>query len=102
MNTFKHLALLGVTTLAFGSLAGCKVEQTEEGAMPDVDVQVEEGALPAYDVEPAEVTVGSREVDVDVPKVDVYTEEEQVRVPTIDVDMPEDNDGTAADDNDND
>ena len=43
MNTFKHLALVGAATLAFGALAGCKVEQTEEGDLPDVDVQVVRG-----------------------------------------------------------
>lgn len=96
MKDLKHLALLSVMTLACGSLlVGCKVEQTEEGKMPDVDVQVEEGEMPSYDVEPAEVTVGSKEVDVNVPKIDVHTEEESVRVPTVDIDMPED-----ADDND--
>jgi hypothetical protein len=55
-------------------LAGCRVQQTEEGELPavDVDVQTKEGELPAY--------------DVDAPDVDVKTETREVQVPT-DVDV---------------
>jgi hypothetical protein len=41
-----------VPALAFG-LAACSVEQTEEGELPDVDVQG--GQLPEYDVDAADV-----------------------------------------------
>lgn len=60
-------------------LAGCRVQQTEEGEMPkvDVDVEAEEGKLPKY--------------DVDAPDVDVKTEKREVEVPTgVDVTYPED------------
>lgn len=120
MKDLKRTVLLGAITLACGSLlAGCTVEQTEEGDMPNVEVSGEEGALPAYDVDvtqteegelpdvdvaveggnlpeydvdAAEVEVGSREVGVTVPEVDVDVdaEERQVRVPTVDVDTEED------------
>ncbi|MFN2099406.1 hypothetical protein [Altererythrobacter sp. MF3-039] len=59
------------------SLSACDVDQTEEGEMPDVDV--EGGNLPEFDVETADVDVGTEEVTVDVP--------------TVDVDMPGDADG---------
>ncbi|MGH7443867.1 MAG: hypothetical protein ACREKM_03280 [Longimicrobiales bacterium] len=54
--------------LAFG-LAACSVEQTEEGEMPDVEV--EGGQLPEYDVDAADVDVGTDTTTVVVPDVDV-------------------------------
>lgn len=54
--------------LAFG-LAACSVEQTEEGDMPEVDVQ--EGQLPEYDVDAPDVDVGTDTTTVVVPDVDV-------------------------------
>jgi hypothetical protein len=62
--------------LAFG-LAACAVEQTEEGEMPDVDVEA--GELPEYDVDAADVDVG--------------TDTTQVIVPDVDVKMPDDTTG---------
>ena len=54
--------------LAFG-FAACAVEQTEEGDMPDVEV--EGGQLPEYDVDAADVEVGTDTTTVTVPDVDV-------------------------------
>src|SRR5690606_20764428 len=53
MKTRMFGALLA-PVLAFG-LAACTVDQTEEGEMPDVDVEA--GQLPQYDVQPADVDV---------------------------------------------
>ena len=50
-------------------LAACDVDQTEEGEMPDI--QVEGGNMPEYDVETADVDVGTEERTVEVPIVDV-------------------------------
>ncbi|HEU5208794.1 MAG TPA: hypothetical protein VFU06_05220 [Longimicrobiales bacterium] len=61
-----------VPALAFG-LAACTAEQTEEGDLPDVDVQG--GQLPEYDVDAADVEIG--------------TDTQTVRVPDIDVTAPE-------------
>lgn len=76
---FKKSAPL---VLMFALLAvfatGCRVQQTEEGEMPDVDVQAEGGKLPEYDVDAADV--------------DVKTEERTVKVPDVDVTMPEEKD----------
>ena len=74
----KSIALVAAATLAFG-LAACDVDQTEEGDMPEVDV--EGGNLPEYDVEG--------------PDVDVDTGTETVEVPTVDVDVdgPDDAEG---------
>lgn len=66
-------------------------EQTQEGELPDVDVDVAEGQLPEFDVEGPDVDVGTREEQVEVPTgIDVETEERNVTVPDVDVDLPND------------
>lgn len=50
-------------------VAACSVEQTEEGDMPDVEV--EGGQLPEYDVDAPDVDVGTDTTTVVVPDVDV-------------------------------
>lgn len=65
------MALLVV--LATGA---CRVRQTEEGKMPDVDVSAEGGKMPEY--------------DVDAPDVDVKSEKREVTVPNVDVHIPGD------------
>lgn len=73
--------IVAVAMLAAGSLslAACDVDQTEEGDMPEVDV--DGGNLPEFDVEG--------------PDVDVDTGTTTVEVPTVDVDVsgPDDADG---------
>lgn len=59
------------------ALAGCDVDQTKEGEMPDVDVNASGGQLPEYNVTGPDVNVG--------------TENKTVQVPTVDVDVPEEN-----------
>jgi uncharacterized lipoprotein len=68
--------------LALG-LAGCDVEQTGEGELPEVSVQ--EGEMPEYEVDTADVDVESEERTVTVPDVEVQQEEETVSVPSLDV-----------------
>ncbi|GAB6388176.1 hypothetical protein [Stutzerimonas marianensis] len=64
----------GAVLLTTLGMAGCDVEKTEEGEMPEVNV--EGGKMPEY--------------DVDTPDVDVGTKEKTVTVPDVDVDMPDD------------
>lgn len=68
----KTFAILAATGFAL-SLAACDVDQTEEGDMPEVNV--EGGNLPEFDVEPADVDVGTKEVTVEVPTVDINTDD---------------------------
>jgi hypothetical protein len=75
-------------SLALISLISCDVDQTQEGEMPEVDVDVEEGEMPEYDVDWADVDVNTTTRTIEVPKVVVVMEEEQVEVPVVDVDMP--------------
>lgn len=67
----------------------CSVDKTEEGEMPDVDIQAESGELPEYDVDWANVNVATRTKTIEVPKVVVVTEKKQVEVPYIDVNTPD-------------
>ncbi|MDH5823705.1 hypothetical protein QFW77_11975 [Luteimonas sp. RD2P54] len=85
---FKSTALVAALGAAL-SLAACQVEKTQEGEMPDVDVETTGGQLPAYDVETADVEVGTRTETVEVPEVDVTTEQREIEVPDVDVTMPE-------------
>ncbi len=73
----KLFFALPIATAAL-ALSACSVDQTEEGEMPEVDVDAEGGNMPEYDVDTADVEVG--------------TEEQTVEVPTVDVEMPEDQD----------
>lgn len=74
----KIMTILTVPAVAF-AFAACDVDQTQEGDMPDVDV--EGGQLPEFEVDGPDVDVG----------------EDTVVVPTIDVDAPEEGGGEDAD-----
>lgn len=75
-----------------GKLPEYEIRKTEEGRLPDVDVDVDGGKLPKYEVEGPDVKIGSKRVGVDVPDVDVDvdTERKTFEVPTVDVDLPDD------------
>lgn len=79
--------LLGAALLSV-SATGCKVRQTQEGKMPDVDVKVQGGQAPKYDVDTAKVNVSTEKREVNVPKVNVSTEKKEVEVPKVDVKPP--------------
>lgn len=71
--------LVGASCFA---LAGCDVDQTKEGDLPEVDVNVSGGQLPEYNVEG--------------PTVNVGTENKTIQVPTVDVDAPKEAEGNSA------
>ena len=90
----KTLVPLGVTALLL-TAAGCDIEKTADGEMPDVDVSADAGQLPEYEVTKTQegrmpdVDVDVKggklpEYDVDGPDIDI--EKKTVEVPTIDVD----------------
>lgn len=58
-------------------LAACTVEKTEEGELPEVEV--EGGKLPEYDVDPAKVEVKQDTKKVIVPDVDITTRRDTTR-----------------------
>lgn len=66
----KIRAMAMILTPLLGlSLAACDVDQTEEGELPEVEV--EGGNLPEYDVDAADVKVGTDTQKVVVPDVDI-------------------------------
>jgi len=81
----KTVFVVGVATVLF-ALSGCKVDQTEEGELPDVKVTADGGKLPKYEVETPEVDVGTKKVVVEVP--------------TATVEMPNDPDNKVTDETD--
>ncbi|HEV7518798.1 MAG TPA: hypothetical protein VGR07_21070 [Thermoanaerobaculia bacterium] len=66
---YARLALLPLALVVGLGAAGCRVRQTEEGKMPEV--QVKDGKVPKYDVDTAKVDVTKQKVQVEVPKVKV-------------------------------
>ena len=75
-QSWKAFILLLALLTVFAT--GCRVRQTEEGEMPDVDVSAEGGKLPEYDVDAADV-------DVNMPgeeKADDKGEEDDPPPPT--------------------
>lgn len=74
-SNLKVFVLL-MALLAVVATGACRVRQTQEGKMPDVNVSAEGGQVPKY--------------DVDAPDVDVTTEKREVTVPKVDVHVPGD------------
>ncbi|MCP9237569.1 hypothetical protein [Lewinella sp. JB7] len=86
--TFRFLPILLFFSLLF---TACDVDQTQEGDLPeiDVDVDTEAGQLPEYDVDWVDVDVNTTTRMVEVPKVTVQMVEEPVEVPVLDVSWPD-------------
>lgn len=64
----KLFALVAAPAVAL-AMTACTAQQTEEGEMPDIEV--EEGNLPEYDIDAADVNVGLDTTQVTVPDVDI-------------------------------
>lgn len=96
--SLRKLSLVSAILLLSFSTVGCRVQQTQDAELPDVDVEVEAdpGQLPAYDVDGPEVEVGTTEETIKVPEVEVSAEEKTIEVPTIDIDLPGGEDAEAA------
>ncbi|MCC9602755.1 hypothetical protein LOC67_19570 [Stieleria sp. JC731] len=79
--------------LAAIAMTGCDVDQTKEGEMPDLDVEVtgDAGQLPEFDVEGPDVDVSTKTKEIEVPDVDVKMKKTDIEVPDVDIDIPEEN-----------
>jgi len=82
-------ALVAVVVIAAGVYM-IDIDQTEEGALPDVDVSVEGGNMPEFDAQTGSVDVTTEEETVTVPDVTITTEEETVTVPDVSITPPSD------------
>jgi hypothetical protein len=81
------LPLLMSAALLTVSTTGCRVRQTQEGKMPEVEVKG--GQVPKYDVKGPQVDVKTKETQVTVPTdVNVKTEKRTVKVPEVEVKPP--------------
>ena len=69
-NIMKTVALASVCL----GIVGCKVNKTQEGKLPEVNVSAKGGQMPEYNVQG--------------PKVDVASKNETVKVPTVKVKTP--------------
>ncbi|MEA2690660.1 MAG: hypothetical protein QOJ16_47 [Acidobacteriota bacterium] len=87
-SRYARLAALPLAFVVGLGFAGCRVQKTEDGKAPEV--QVKEGKLPKYDVDTAKVEVKKDTVNMDVPKVEVKKDNVQVDVPKVKVTMPPD------------
>ncbi|MGA9582484.1 MAG: hypothetical protein WBR13_11005 [Allosphingosinicella sp.] len=72
----KKITILLAAVSGLG-LAACDVDQTQDGKLPDVDVNATGGQLPEY--------------NVTTPDVDVQMENRTVQVPDVDVNVPAEN-----------
>jgi hypothetical protein len=68
-NLAKTLALGAACVL----IAGCKVNKTQEGKLPEVNVSAKGGQLPEYNVQGPTVETGSKNETIKVPTVKVKT-----------------------------
>lgn len=79
----NKLTLVTVSALAL-TFAGCEVQKTQEGKLPEVEVK--DGQIPKYDVIPPDVNVTTDPATIKVPTdVDVKTEEKTIEVPKVEV-----------------
>ena len=69
--TQRHWQTLIILAVSGLGLAACDVDQTKNGALPDVDVNATGGQLPEFNVTAPEVSVGTENKTVQVPDVDV-------------------------------
>jgi hypothetical protein len=82
------LPLLLSAALLSVSATGCKVTQTQDGKMPEVEVKG--GQVPKYDVKGPKVDVKSETKQIEVPTdVTVKTEKKDVQVPKVTVTPPQ-------------
>lgn len=81
------LPFLLSTALFAVATTGCKVTQTQEGKMPEV--QVKGGQVPKYDVKGPTVEMKSTTKQINVPTdVTVTTKKKDIKVPEVSVTPP--------------
>lgn len=80
------LILAVLAAIAAYALGLFSVDQTQKGALPNVELKAEGGALPSFDVDTADINVETKNTTVEVPTVEVNTKNTTVEVPTVSVD----------------
>ena len=77
------LAVVVLVVIVLFATGFWSVDQTKEGALPDVQVKAEGGQLPAFEGDSKELVVGTTETSVEVPKIE--TEKTKIDVPVVGV-----------------
>lgn len=72
ITTMLKILPLAIAAVGFTS---CKVDKTQEGNLPEVEVHGET-TLPKYDVDAPDVDVKSKKVEVSVPSIEVTPADE--------------------------
>ncbi len=83
-------AIVGVAAVAAAAVYMIDIDQTQEGALPQVEVAVESGQLPEFEAEVGTIAMGETEVEIEVPEVEVTTNTETLTLPTLSIDAPGD------------
>ncbi|MEA3003623.1 MAG: hypothetical protein QOH81_2411 [Sphingomonadales bacterium] len=68
-NIIKGLSLAAICL----SVAGCKVQKTQDAQLPTVEVNASGGQLPEYNIQGPNVTIGTENKTIQVPTVNVST-----------------------------
>jgi len=84
----KNTLLAALVAIGVVGLTGCDVKKTQEGniTIPKYEVEKKQAGdvtLPKYEVTAPDVTVGSKDATITVPKIE--SEKKTIEVPTIDV-----------------
>ena len=95
------LILVVVALIAAIGTGFLDVSQTREARAPSIAaengaIQATGGQSPAFEVQTGSVGVGTREANIDVPKVEVKRDTKGVNVPVVEVRRPEDSQQNAA------
>ena len=102
MRAILLILILGVVALIAAIASGyLDISQTRGARAPAVEasdgtIRASGGQSPAFEVQTGTVAVGSREANVDVPKIEVKRDKTKVDVPVVEVRRPDDAQQTAA------
>jgi hypothetical protein len=98
---FLILILAVVALIAAFATGYIDINQTRGARAPDVEagdgtIRARGGQSPAFEVHTGSVGVGSRETNVDMPKIEVKRDKTTVNVPVVEVRQPEETQQNAA------
>ena len=77
------ILVLALLLAAIGFYTGFFSANVKSGSLPQVDVSAKGGSMPKVDLDSKKIVVGTKETQVDVPKV--KTEKETISVPAVGV-----------------
>jgi len=102
MRVILLILIIGVVALIGAIATGyLDISQTRGARAPAVEasggtIRASGGQSPAFEVQTGSVEVGSREANVDMPKVEVKRDKTKVDVPVVQVRRPEEAQQNAA------